>query len=224
MSTSENRPTDPAADQLSDHCYDGIQEYDNPTPRWWDLLFLGTVIFAPIYAIWFHAPQMGRTHVARLEAAQADNMRLQFGEIGELTGDEATILKYMHDPKWLKVGEATFVTHCASCHGREGEGISGPNMTDDSYIHVKRLSDLAKVISEGAKAGAMPAWGNRLHPNEVVLAACYVASLRGQNLPSARKEEGNVIPPWPTAPVAVTVADEAPETQETKTKTKTEGL
>ena len=199
MSTPENKPTESVEDQLSDHCYDGIQEYDNPTPRWWDLLFVGSVIFAPIYCIWFHAPQMGRTHVARLETALADNMRLQFGEIGELTGDEATIVKYMNDPNWLKVGEATFATHCASCHGRSGEGISGPNMTDDYYLHVKQLADIATVINDGAKAGAMPAWGNRLHPNEVVLAACYVASLRGQNLSSARDIEGPAIPPWPAA-------------------------
>lgn len=208
MSTPENKATEPVADQLSDHCYDGIQEYDNPTPRWWDLLFVGSVIFAPIYCIWFHAPQMGRTHAARLETALADNMRLQFGEIGELTGDEETILKYMNEPQWLKVGEATFATHCVSCHGRQGEGISGPNLTDDNYIHVKQIADIAKIINDGAKAGAMPAWGNRLHPNEVVLAASYVASLRGQNLSSGWKVRSDPIPPWPAAPAAETATTE----------------
>jgi hypothetical protein len=45
----------------------------------------------------------------------------------------------------------------------------------------------------------MPAWKARLHPNEVVLVAAYVAKKRGQNLPSTRQPEGEVIPPWPTA-------------------------
>lgn len=190
-------PLDPAGDEvLTGHSYDGIQEYDNPTPRWWELLFVATIVFAPIYAVWFHAPAQGRTLADRFQASLADNMRLQFGEIGDLTPDATTIVKYMKDPKWLEVGVSTFKTNCVSCHGPEGIGISGPNLTDDHYLNVKSIEDIAKVIRDGAKNGAMPAWGNRLHPNEVVLAAAYVASLRGKNLKSARLPEGVVIAPW----------------------------
>jgi len=46
----------------------------------------------------------------------------------------------------------------------------------------------------------MPAWKNRLHPNEVVMVSAYVANLRGQNLTGPRPPEGPVIPPWPKAP------------------------
>ena len=182
---------------LTNHSYDGIQEFDNPTPGWWNWLFVLTVIFSPLYILWFHAPGAERTLESRYETAFADNLKLQFGEIGELEPTRSTILQYMEDPKWLKVGEVTFATHCVSCHGREGEGVSAPNMTDDYYLHVKNVEDIATVIQNGAKNGAMPAWGNRLHPNEVVLAASYVASLRGKNAASTRKPEGNVIEPWP---------------------------
>lgn len=192
----------PAGDEPSfpGHTYDGIQEYDNPTPRWWDLLFVATIVFSPIYALWFHAPTQGRTLADRYEVSLAENMRLQFGEIGDLTPDEATIAEYMRKPEWLQVGAATFATNCVSCHGRAGEGISGPNLTDDHYLNVKQIADIAKVVAEGAKKGAMPAWGNRLHPNEVVLVAAYVASLRGQNVASPRPPEGAEIAPWPAAP------------------------
>jgi cytochrome c oxidase cbb3-type subunit 3 len=195
------RPTTdrPATDKLSDHCYDGIQEYDNPTPGWWNMLFVATVVFSPLYLLWFHSPTSGRTLLSQYEVDLAANMKLQFGELGDLEPDEATIVKYMDDPQWIKVGQATFATNCVSCHGRGGEGVSAPNMTDDHYLHVKQVADIAAVIKNGAKNGAMPAWGNRLHPNEVVLAAAYVASMRGKNLPSARPAEGEVIPPWPTA-------------------------
>jgi cytochrome c oxidase cbb3-type subunit 3 len=197
MSEESPTPLDAAGDEvLTGHTYDGIQEYDNPTPRWWELLFVATIVFAPIYSIWFHAPAQGRTLSDRFQASLADNMRLQFGEIGDLTPDAATIVKYMKDPKWLEVGVSTFKTNCVSCHGPDGIGISGPNLTDDHYINVKNIEDIAKVIRDGAKNGAMPAWGNRLHPNEVVLAAAYVASLRGKNLKSARLAEGTVIAPW----------------------------
>lgn len=200
MSEHLSQANESQAELAEAHTYDGIQEYDNPTPLWWDLLFVGTVLFAPLYVVWFHSPQAGRTHAESYEAAFAANMRLQFGELGTLEADEPTILKYMNDSQWLAVGQATFVTHCASCHGKEGEGVSGPNLTDDYYLHVKEVADIAKVIKNGAKAGAMPAWGNRLHPNEVVLAASYVASMRGKNLSSSRKAEGKVIDPWPEPP------------------------
>ncbi|MEN0111502.1 MAG: cbb3-type cytochrome c oxidase N-terminal domain-containing protein [Planctomycetota bacterium] len=200
---ADQQPTpDEHEELLTSHNYDGIQEYDNPTPRWWDLMFVGTAVFAVVYGVWFHAPTMGRTLDARYEASLAANMRLQFGEIGELEANEATVVKYMGDPDWLKVGAATFATHCVSCHGTDGSGISGPNLTDDHYKNVKQIVDIATVVRDGAAKGAMPAWGNRLHPNEVVLVASYVASMRGQNLPSDRPAEGQIIAPWPVAEAA----------------------
>lgn len=188
-----NEPNDP----LTSHNYDGIQEYDNPTPGWWNWLFIGTIVFAPLYMFWFHSPVIDRDLGAQYEAAYAENLKLQFGEIGDLEPTRANIVKYMDDDEWLAVGAATFATHCKSCHGADGTGISAPNMTDDYYLHVKNIEDIAKVIRDGAKNGAMPAWGNRLHPNEIVLAASYIASMRGQNLESPRPTEGNIIPPWP---------------------------
>lgn len=208
MSEQPNQPNAPEDPPVL-HSYDGIQEYDNPTPRWWDLLFVATVIFAPFYAIYFHAPRENRNLAAQYETSLAANMRLQFGEIGDLTADEPTILTYMGKDEWLKVGAATFATNCVSCHGREGEGISGPNLTDDFYINVKQIADIAKVVSEGAKNGAMPAWANRLHPNEVVLVSAYVASMRGQNLTGKYAEKGKEIAPWPAAP-EVDESDEEP--------------
>lgn len=197
----QSTPSEAGTEPPVVHSYDGIQEYDNPTPMWWDLLFVATVIFAPFYVIYFHAPREGRTIADQYQANLAANMRLQFGEIGNLTADEPTILKYMEEDDWLKVGASTFMTNCISCHGREGEGISGPNLTDDYFLHVKEVTDIAKVVNAGAKNGAMPAWANRLHPNEVVLVSAYVASLRGQNLDSKYgADKGKEIAPWPAAP------------------------
>ena len=38
-------------DQLSGHEYDGIQEYDNPTPGWWVAVFAATVVFSVFYFV-----------------------------------------------------------------------------------------------------------------------------------------------------------------------------
>lgn len=189
-------------DVVLDHNYDGIQEYDNPTPGWWWMLFNVTIVFSVVYFAYYQLSAVAPTVQDEYEVAVTEALREQFGEIGELKPDEPTMLRFLHDDKWLAVGRSTFIGKCASCHGRDANGLVGPNMTDDNYKNVKKLTDIATVIRDGAANGAMPSWKNQLHPNEVVLTACYIASLRGKNMPGPRGPEGDIIPPWPTAPAA----------------------
>lgn len=188
---------DKASDLLREHSYDGIQEYDNPLPGWWTWLFIATIAFSVHYALYYHVGAPGRSIHEEFEEAVAENLRRQFSEIGELSLDEETIGRYMHGGKWLLVGQSVFQANCVSCHGAQGQGLVGPNLTDDYYKNATTLEDVGKVIRDGAAGQAMPAWKNRLHPNELVLVASYVASLRGQNLPGPRGAEGKLIPPWP---------------------------
>jgi cytochrome c oxidase cbb3-type subunit 3 len=197
MSDTPQPEPKPVSDPSNSHTYDGIQEYDNPTPGWWNWLFIASIVFAPCYIFWFHAAGGSRTLHAQFERNLAANMELKFGELGTLNANQETLLRFIDDEQWLSVGKSTFATNCASCHGEQGEGRSAPNLTDDSYIHVNQIGDIANVVQKGAKGGAMPAWEGRLHPTAIVLVSSYVASLRGENLPSGRPKEGKVIPPWP---------------------------
>jgi cytochrome c oxidase cbb3-type subunit 3 len=97
--------------------------------------------------------------------------------------------------KLLRVGGAIFQGNCAACHGLDGAGLTGPNLTDNYYLHVQKIGDFVDVISKGRNNGAMPAWENRLEPRQVALLATYVASLRGKNRPG-REPQGTVIPAW----------------------------
>ena len=36
-------------DQTMGHSFDGIEEYDNPLPKWWFMLFIGTLVFGAVY-------------------------------------------------------------------------------------------------------------------------------------------------------------------------------
>lgn len=185
--------------ELAGHVYDGIQEYDNPTPGWWNWLFFGTAVHSLFYFIYFHTGVSGRDVIAQYEQANAANLRQQFSEIGELKGTRDEVIKYSQDAKWLEVGKVVYQANCISCHGRDGGGLQGPNLTDDHYKNIREIEDLVKVVSEGANNGAMPAWRTRLHPNETVLVACYVASLRGTTPAKPKAPEGNPIAPWPTS-------------------------
>lgn len=181
----------------TEHVYDGIEEYDNPLPGWWKWLFVATIAFCPFYWVYYHSGQSGRSIEDQYGTALAANSRLQFADIGELQPDAETIVQYMGEKNWLRVGQTVFKSNCISCHGRSGEGIVGPNLTDEYYKNVKQVQDIAHVVSAGAGAGAMPQWSNRLHPNEIVLVSAYVASLRGENIEGGRIPEGKQIPPWP---------------------------
>lgn len=188
---------------MTGHVYDGIQEYDNPLPGWWSALFWGTIVFSAAYYFVSLVRSEWIDTRAAYEREVTRNLERQFASLGELAPDHSTLLGFLEDPeqqKWLAVGSAIYQTNCASCHGRDGSGVSAPNMTDDSYLLVKSLPDIATTVSNGSVAKGMPAWGNRLMQNEIVLVSAYVASLRGQNLASSRGTEGTVIAPWSTPP------------------------
>ena len=155
-----------ADDNLTGHSYDGIQEYDNPLPGWWKFLFWASIIFAPLYYFYFHAGGESRSIYGQYETQMANIFEVRFQEIGELQADRATIIEYMNKPEWLAVGKIVYKTNCVSCHGSDGEGKVGPNLTDDYWKNVNSVEDIAKVIEKGAANGAMPAWKNRMsHQN-----------------------------------------------------------
>ena len=44
--TRKSQTTDTETDRTMGHSFDGIEEYDNPLPKWWFYLFLATCVFA----------------------------------------------------------------------------------------------------------------------------------------------------------------------------------
>jgi cytochrome c oxidase cbb3-type subunit 3 len=193
---------------LTGHAFDGIQEYDNPLPGWWKWLFIGTIGFSILYWPYYHFGAPGRSVSEQFAVAMGENMRLQFAEIGELQPNEATLVKMMNDTGWVKVGESVYRANCASCHGIDGGGIVGPNLADEHYKNVREIADILRVVQQGAAAGAMPAWKNRLQLNEQILVSSYVASLRGTTPANPKGAEGNVIPAWPAEIIEEPVAEE----------------
>ncbi len=182
-----------------DQQYDGITLSDNPCPAWWRLVFHVSVVFSFGYFMYYQVGGNGQTLDESYSAALAQNARLRFKNFGDLKPDEPTLLKYMKEPEGLAIGKSVFTANCQSCHAANGSGLIGPNMTDDYYKNIEKITDIPRVIENGANNGSMPAWRGRLVPNEVVLVASYIASLRGKNLPG-RPPEGKKIPPWPSVP------------------------
>ncbi|MBX3378298.1 MAG: c-type cytochrome [Phycisphaeraceae bacterium] len=184
---------------VTGHEYDGISEYDNPTPGWWHILFFGSILFSVFYIVFWHFSPLSWTVHEAWEKDQVNDYKRIFGTVGDLKPDQETIVKMAGDQQMLSVARSIFVGNCALCHGREGGGINGVNLTDDAYKNVKTVEDLYTVISKGANMGAMPAWEQKLSKNERVILASYLMTLRGKNVPG-RAPEGDVIPPFPAVP------------------------
>lgn len=186
----------PTSDRLLDHEYDGIREYDNPTPGWWHAIFLASIVFSIGYfAFWEFSPE-APTPASILEVKQTREYQQLFGEIGDLEGDEATVRRMMRDDKMMQVARSMFEANCVACHAKDGGGSNGVNLTDNHYKNVKGIGDIFGVINKGANSGAMPAWENRLGKNERVLLAAFTASLRGTKPANPKGPEGTEIAPW----------------------------
>lgn len=208
--TSNSAEAGKHLNQLTGHEYDGICEYDNPTPGWWHWLFGATIVFSLFYLVFWHGSVAGYTNEEAWEGEQRAEFVRVFGAVGQLKHDEATILAQTNNPQFMKIAQATFIGNCAACHARDGGGMVGVNLCDEYSKNVRSIEDIFKVISEGAGNGAMPGWKNRLSQNEQVILAAYVATLRGTTPASPKPPEGELMAPWPAVPSTVSPSSAAP--------------
>jgi cytochrome c oxidase cbb3-type subunit 3 len=186
---------------LTDHAYDGIQEYDNPMPGWWKWLFIVTILFSMVYYGVSITVRGSLGPAYAYEQARAEELKRQSAVA--LSDNAASLVSYIRDDKVRNAGAAIFASNCALCHKPDGGGQVGPNMTDDAYVNIRVIDDIPKFVRTGAKNGAMPPFA-RMAPNDIIRVSAYVASLRGKNVPGGKPPEGAVIPPWGSAASSVT--------------------
>lgn len=179
--------------KLMDHTYDGIQEYDNPLPRWWVIIFWATILFSVLYVVNVPIFGRGRGRIADYEADMAAWKAAHPTPTVESSPQELAALA--QDRNAIALGKQVFATNCASCHRPDAGGLIGPNLTDDYWIHGGTLSEIHKTVSTGVLAKGMPAWGKILKPDQIDQAVAYVASLRGSNPPNPKAPEGVPVKP-----------------------------
>ncbi|MDO3387103.1 cytochrome-c oxidase, cbb3-type subunit III [Gilvimarinus sp. SDUM040013] len=185
--TPENRTTG--------HVYDGIEEYDNPLPRWWFKMFIATFIFAAVYLIIY--PGMGSfkglypggwTQELELERhqQQADaRYAEQFGEYNAMP-----IEQLAQDQQAMKMGLRLFANNCAVCHGADGGGNYGfPNLTDSDWIWGGSPEQIKQSIVQGRKA-VMPPWAAILGDEGIAETTEYVLSLSDRDHKAEMAERG----------------------------------
>lgn len=195
MSTriDEEPPRTSDEERLLDHRYDDIQEYDNPLPRWWVILFWATIVYSVLY--WLNVPYIGPgkgridAYERDMAVARAHQSALAAANPARVETD-ATLLAAAHDPATLALGKDVFTNTCAVCHRADGGGNIGPNLTDAYWLHGGQPTAILHTVTTGVVEKGMPAWGQTLPPDKVRAAAVYVLTLRGTHPPNPKAPQG----------------------------------
>ena len=183
------------SDNTTGHVWDDdLRESNNPMPRWWVWLFVGTVVFSLLYLVAY--PGLGsfpgqfgwstRTaYEAEMEKANKELAPLYSQFAGkkpeELAGDAVA----------MGIGERLFMNNCAQCHGSDARGSKGfPNLTDRDWLHGGSPEKIAESITKG-RNGNMPAMAAAVGtPDDVKNVAHYVLSLSNNPHDSVRSQLG----------------------------------
>lgn len=160
---------------------DGIEECDNPLPKWWVVLFILTIIFGFIYIIYFHVLS-GNSDIERFNFAVAARQE-QILAAAENAAKGPSLAEKIKDPALIKAGLQTYTTNCSPCHGANGEGTIGPNLTDNAWLHGGAPQDILNILNKGVVAKGMPPWKDILSPSQLEELVALIVSWRGKNVP-----------------------------------------
>jgi len=183
--------------RLMHHSYDGIQEYDNPLPGWWRMIFWASIVFAAGYWIWFHVAPWHSTPASKYQAALAEYEagREERAAAEAKNVSEDALREAARDSDSVSHGAKIFSQRCVSCHTEDGHGLIGPNLTDLYQKHGTTRMDIYNTITNGAPGTAMLAWGEQMPATEIVAVASFVITLRGKNIPG-KAPDGQPVQPF----------------------------
>ena len=171
------------------HVYDDIEEEDNHLPNWWLGILFGSIVFG--FGYWFVF------EIARAAPGPLDSFRAEIAEAarqraaaGPVTNQAMTVLS--KDAATVAEGKQIFTSTCAPCHGPDGQGVVGPNLTDKFWLHGGAPVEIVTSISNGYPEKGMRPWAQILGPTRIKSVAAFVVSIKGRNLPG-KPPQGNPV-------------------------------
>ncbi len=183
-----------AESETLDHQWDGdLEERNQPLPRWWLWLFIGTIVWGIGYLVYY--PGLGayagvgewsqvsqyEENRARIDALQAS----QFAALSELSHTEL-----IANADAMQTAGRLFATNCATCHGSDARGATGfPNLRDDAWLYGGDATAITTSIAQG-RNGAMPGWAAPLGEAGVTEVVEYVKSLSGMEHDASLAQAG----------------------------------
>ncbi|MGB0938039.1 MAG: cytochrome-c oxidase, cbb3-type subunit III [Colwellia sp.] len=193
------------------HSFDGIEELNNPLPKWWSTFFLLTIVWAFIYIAMYglgnwtgllgwKSSNQGILNIAESKAQTEKNLASDSGVLVQYDREmlhakekyapifkayaERSVQDLANDSEALKVGQRLFIQNCSQCHGSDARGTTGfPNLTDSDWLYGGTPEAIKESLMNGRKASGMVAWSASVGGEEGVKAlAAYVISLSGRSV------------------------------------------
>ena len=170
--------------ETTGHSWDeGLEELNNPMPRWWMWLFYITIVFGCIYLALYpglgnFAGKLGWTSRGEYQ----EELKVADAEYGPLFAKfQNTDMKLLAaNPHAKAIGQRLFLTYCAQCHGSDARGNKGyPNLTDNDWLYGGDPETIKTTLLKG-RNGIMPPMGAAMGSDkDIEHVAHYVLSLSG---------------------------------------------
>lgn len=189
------KPMEEEKNLVMEHKFDGIAELNNPTPAWFMILFYGTIIFAIGYLLTYDVLGFGKSqeeeYIAEIEQAAESKVAFLANPANVKNAVNENNMEQSKDEAVIKNGASLFANRCTPCHGEHGEGIVGPNLTDEYWLHGGTAKDVFKTIKYGVPEKGMIAWEKSLSAQQIADLTNYVLSLQGTKPAGAKAPQGN---------------------------------
>jgi cytochrome c oxidase cbb3-type subunit 3 len=197
--------------ETTGHSWDGIEELNNPLPRWWLWCLYLTIIWGIGYVIAYPAwPMVRGATEGVLGWSTRANVAVDIAEhearnealVTALLDAELTELPQDPDLNRYAVarGGAVFRAQCSQCHGSGAAGAKGyPNLLDNDWLWGGEVTQIAATIDHGirnetdpdARWSQMPAFGDILTDEEIAATIEHVISLSGREHDAAMAATGS---------------------------------
>lgn len=178
---------------LAGHDYDGIQELDNALPKWWVWLFFITIVFSVIYFL-----SLFVFHTMDTQDEEYSKEMLAASELLKNTQTavpQESTLSLLTDDASLAAGKVIYDKSCLVCHLSKGEGLIGPNLTDQYWMYGGSIEDVIDIIVVGVPSKGMISWKDQLSPKQIQEVSSFILSLQGTNPPNAKEPQGELYNP-----------------------------
>ena len=179
-------------DRIRPYGVDGIHEYDNPMPKWWLWLFYFCIAFAFVYMIQLHILDGESINEEYLRHVAENKAQQEAFEKEQLALEKKSGGVNFQDANLIASGSEVYSANCAPCHGANGEGVVGPNLTDKYWKNGGHIDDIVKVITVGVPEKGMVPWKDVLGKAKINAVSAYVASLQGKTPDNPKAPEGEL--------------------------------
>jgi cytochrome c oxidase cbb3-type subunit III len=199
---ANKRIDEPTGVETVGHEWDGIEELNNPLPRWWVLTLYASILFSLGYVIVYPAIPLlnkgteglwGWTSRGELATDMASEAKARAATVSALA--TVPVEQIPANPALMQAavagGKAAFRVNCVQCHGAGAGGVQGlyPNLNDDDWLWGGNLREIEYTLQHGirqpghdqTRTSLMPSFGKDgiLTATQISDVTSHVRSLSG---------------------------------------------